>query len=377
MLDLEDYYPDEEDLSELFSLKQLDRPALTPKSFDPAIDNIYQRFDTPGWRMHNLHADDELVSKLSKPIDPAARQPPMINEQTSPGNNSFETSNTPAIITHAMDTWPCYTTRPWTFATFLTRFPETMFRFSDTHGGMLPYFLYHAYTRSQHLGLIEDSPLAIYDSEFGDDDATKGLLDDYTVPKIFSDDIFHIGGTEECPPHRWILMGPKRSGTGLHIDPLWTNAWVALITGRKRWMLFPPKTPPHLLGVLPDQPQKSSAVWFAEYYDTVTSPSWPAEYKPYEILQNPGEIVYVPNGWFHLVLNVEESVAVTHNYACEHGPFERMYGDVVENEPEFAVRWRKAMGEKRPDLEERIRKWEETTGEKEEGYSSRLGFKTN
>ena len=210
-------------------------------------------------------------------------------------------------------------------------------------------------------GLTDDSPLAVYDAAFGDDDATCCLTQEYSVPPCFSPDLFDLTPTTATenarPPYRWILIGPERSGTGLHIDPLWTNAWVTLLQGNKRWLLFPPDTLPSAIGMTGDI-QIPSSIWFSRHFDKVISPNFP--YKPVHVLQKPGETVFVPNGWPHIVLNLEMAVAVTHNYACEFGPFEQMWREVEQEEPEFFKEWYTGLQELRPDLAERISKCHDT-----------------
>jgi hypothetical protein len=241
----------------------------------------------------------------------------------------------------------------WTFANLKSRFGNVMYRFSDQHGEMLSFNTYAKYIINPE-GLSDDSPLGIYDSEFGDDEVTKVLLEEYSVPKCFSQDLFELAkdsvsgnadNEEEKsqsnvrPPYRWILIGPERSGTGMHVDPLWTNAWVTVLQGVKRWLLFPPNTPHEMIGMYTNKPQIPSSIWFKKYYDRVTSTTWPECYRPVEVLQYPGETVFVPAGWPHIVLNLKLTVAVTHNYACEFGPFTQMLEEVMRDEPEFASRW--------------------------------------
>ena len=79
----------------------------------------------------------------------------------------------------------------------------------------------------------EEAPLYLFDRTFSQ--KCPDLLDDF-YPALkkscpfFDDeaphghDLFSLLGKGKRPDHRWIIIGPKRSGSSFHIDPNATHA---------------------------------------------------------------------------------------------------------------------------------------------------------
>lgn len=254
----------------------------------------------------------------------------------------FERQNVPVVLEGLTNEWKAMKTCRW--KELVSNFGDYYWRFSDTHGAGMTLETYHKYVTSLE-GMVDDAPLAVYDSQLASDDRMC-LMEDYTVPQCFAaPDLFEPLGEDERPPYRWILMGPARSGTGLHIDPMGTHAWVTVVEGLKRWVLFPYGTDQRSIG-MKEPHQIPSALWFAEWYDRAME----AHPNAIEVLQRPGETVYVPAGWPHLVLNLEATVAITHNYATEYPTMERIAVSVQQEEPELYPKWVQVLQTTRPDL---------------------------
>ncbi|KAF9956058.1 hypothetical protein BGZ70_010042 [Mortierella alpina] len=167
------------------------------------------------------------------------------------------------------------------------------------------------------------------------------LLNDFTVPKYFKDDLFQLAGDRRRPPYRWFVVGGARSGTGIHIDPLGTSAWNTLTAGHKRWCLFPPGIPKSVYDP-PMKPFDREAVsWFHHVYPRFAANDFELgkKYGMIQVIQRPGETMFVPGGWPHIVMNLDFTIAITQNF-CSPTNFESVWLNTRHARPKLAKKFR-------------------------------------
>lgn len=214
----------------------------------------------------------------------------------------YEEPNKPVIITDALQNWPAM--KSWNREYLIDLAGNVSFAVGPVEMTLDDYFLY-AQTAN------EERPLYLFDPKFGE--KIPNLSSDYEVPVYFREDLFSILGNGR-PDYRWLILGPARSGSSFHIDPNSTSAWNAVIKGSKKWILFPPDVDPPGVHPSPDGAEVAAPVsiteWFMNFYQETKR--W--KKKPLECICRAGEVMFIPNGWWHLVINLEDSIAITQNY---------------------------------------------------------------
>ena len=158
---------------------------------------------------------------------------------------NYEKLNKPVVIVNATKDWTAM--EKWTNDYLINECKNARFRATSATApeaasfNMSEYFNYMSQAK-------EEVPMYLFERGFVH--KVPSLSSDFKVPEYFSSslhnetDLFRVLGEEGRPDYRWLVAGPKRSGSIFHIDPNQTNAWNVSIRGRKKWIFYPPNVCP-------------------------------------------------------------------------------------------------------------------------------------
>jgi hypothetical protein len=164
---------------------------------------------------------------------------------------------------------------------------------------------------SSNLSRLDEAPIFVFDT------STFGNTVQYPHIPLFGKDLFDLLSPPYRPDHKWLLVGGHKASSKWHVDPNSTNAWNAVINGEKKWILTP--TAPPGVQVSNDGFAVRQPLTLTDYLDSGYYSDMHEQLKSVvEATCKAGEIVFVPRGWWHCVMNTaSETIAITQNYAAE------------------------------------------------------------
>ncbi|KAJ1723527.1 JmjC domain-containing protein 4 [Coemansia erecta] len=138
----------------------------------------------------------------------------------------------------------------------------------------------------------------------------------YEPPAVLSNDWVNMycdmkgkggGGGDDF---RFCYLGGRGTWTPFHEDVWRSYSWSANVCGRKQWTLVPPGQNALFTDGL------GNWVHDLRAYDATKFPRL-NELRTIEIVQEAGETIFVPSGWWHQVVNLEDTISINHNWGNE------------------------------------------------------------
>lgn len=151
--------------------------------------------------------------------------------------------------------------------------------------------------------------------------ARASSVDDvfYTTLDYFQSDWLNetwLARSDVQDDYRFVYMGPKGTWTPFHADVFRSYSWSTNVCGCKEWLLFPPGQEDYLrdrLGNLPFD------VTGTDLEDKTRYPNASKVCEPIRVIQNAGETIFIPSGWYHQVKNLEDTISINHNWTNTFG----------------------------------------------------------
>eukprot|EP00127_Corallochytrium_limacisporum_P004344 Clim_evm27s158 gene=Clim_evmTU27s158 len=160
-------------------------------------------------------------------------------------------------------------------------------------------------------------------------------MNDYLVNQLH-----HAHGEDQKDQHRsdyrFVYIGRAGTSTPLHHDVMGSYSWSANVFGRKLWLVVGPAS----ASVAAEWEHSRTLLTRELISEIVINPSQFVSDRPqrwnlrnrstktgredsrmdpltvYTVLQEPGETIFIPSGWYHEVLNLTDCISVNHNWFC-------------------------------------------------------------
>lgn len=161
-----------------------------------------------------------------------------------------------------------------------------------------------ALERSNH----PDSKLYLMDQ--GLPEACPFLLENFQIPHFFAQDYLHRAKNPKEAKWPSLILGAAGTGTSLHRDGWASNFWMGQLIGRKKWTLYSSASREDILDAQLGRNEYTNS-FDVEHRAKAQAGS---RLRPVEIVTEPGDIIFIPQGTPHSVENLDTVLAVSVNY---------------------------------------------------------------
>lgn len=129
----------------------------------------------------------------------------------------------------------------------------------------------------------------------------------FVLPK--SDPATPISPVTDLFPYKGLFISGRGARTRLHRDPFLTEAVLCQFHGEKRVVFYAPQ---HANALMRD-----GAFVDPDAVDRTSFPRFDEVRPAYDDVLRPGEILFIPSGWFHDVRTLSDSISITWNFVHE------------------------------------------------------------
>jgi lysine-specific demethylase 8 len=211
--------------------------------------------------------------------------------------------NRPLLMRRMMETWPAK--EKWTFEFFSELSCDENVHLEEGNVMQQQTQFRKASFREYLANLMDEAPV---ENGYG----AKAYLSLFNIfaafPQLQSDVDFSVLNRYKVKHTVAGWIGPAGTVTGFHID--WGDNILAQVQGRKQIRLVPPAQSAFMYKSKKfDQGTTISEV-DADHYDAVRFPLF-AKATPVTFNLHPGEMLFIPRGWWHHVRSLDRSISVS------------------------------------------------------------------